>query len=219
MSPAGLAPRPQARRAAAAKGRACFRKAGVSMTTNGKDASDIIPAPQAGIITIPEEIAVIRTQWLESKVVELARAKDVLRALREMKAGPAKIVRAANTVAFLKKIVKALEHGYIPIPRFQAHTLRLDVEELPVKVIVALNAARAGKFFSEVRLADGESPGRGFGRRRPARDPVLIGVIRTPNVLMNPGHSEWIRDEVWAREEHFMIAWWRPEDERPEEMF
>ena len=170
-------------------------------------------------ITIPEEIGVIREQWVESKREELERARVATAQLREAGATTARLRRSEERVTLLRKVVRALDAGFIPIPRFDSSKLRLDLEELPLKVIMRVNEVVAQKVFDELRLVSGQvSQGRrGRYGRQPVRDPLVVGVVRTPEVRED--RNGWSQVVVPGREEHFLIAWWRPEDERDEDMF
>ena len=167
-------------------------------------------------ITVPEEIIQIRATWVKSKEIELERARSALQQLRESDASERRIQRVTERVSLLRKVVRVLQAGYLPIPRFQGDLLRLDMEELPLKAIVAVNEAAAQKLFDEFRLVQGvgATSKRGTARIN-QRDPLIVGVARTKTLRPDPERS-WIQ---WSQEEHFLIAWWRPEDERQEEMY
>jgi hypothetical protein len=181
-------------------------------------------------ITLPDEVVEVRGQWIESKRQELQLAMGAAKDLRALKVSGARLTRANDRVRLLRKVVAALEAGYIPIPRFDGEKLDVDLEELPAKAIAALVVGGRARLFDEVRLVAGqESISRptwsqrrsGRNTRRNQRDPLLVGVVRTPERRMK-GRDAWgsVREMVVpGMEEHFLIAWWRPEDERMEEMF
>lgn len=184
-----------------------------------------IALPTASAITRLENVAEIRGTWLESKRQELGLAEAAVGALANTEGiapNSWRLRNAQNRVRLLRKVVRALEHGFVPIPRFSSQTLDLDLEELPVSAIVALKEAQAEEIFEEIRFVRGDVGDSRRGRaRRAARDPLLVGVVRTPSIdlgeFRNVG-GEWVR-RIPGREEHFLIAWWRPEDERDEVMF
>ena len=162
----------------------------------------------------------VRTDWLEGKQAELERAQTALRELRLLKPDSAKTRRVAERVGMLRKCVEALHAGYIPVPRFSSHTLDLDMEELPSAALQALSDADERTLFSEYRLVSGDvgDSRRGWARRV-ARDPLLVGVIRTVGYVLNPNDPIYMQQRVPPREEHFLIAWWRVEDERDDDLF
>jgi hypothetical protein len=135
-------------------------------------------------------------------------------------------------VRFLKRFIGALEQGYVPIPRFDADTLDLNVEELPAEALVALGQAKTKRLFNEVRYVTGResdsrpgvhSSARGMltRGRRPQRDPLIVGIIRTPEHRVRDPHGGWRGHDriIPAREEHFLLAWWRPEDTTDADLF
>ena len=164
------------------------------------------------VITIPEEIAQIRQSWAESKRQELAMAQSAYGALQEAGATARKLQRVREQIAMLRKVIRALDAGFVPIPRFDSEKLRLDTEELPLKAITAINEATAQRIFDELRLVAGRDPvsRRGPRGRITRRDPLVIGVVRTPEIVTQNEYGYVA--ERWSLEEHFLIAWWRPED-------
>jgi len=175
--------------------------------------------------TIPEEIAIINEQWVEGKELELANARYALQMLEESGASSRKMRRIKERVGLLVKVVEALKKGCIIIPRFDTSTLRIEQEELPLKAIIAINEAKAKQVFDDYRIVMGrEARNQGNRRRMTQRDPLIVGINRTPVFCIGEDHdnkprSEYHFCERWSLEEHFLIAWWRPEDERMEDMF
>lgn len=174
------------------------------------------------------DAVVVQPSWLDAKRTELAKAEAAHQALVNLKATPRRKGLAMERVKFLRRVVTAMERGFVPLPRFDSETLQLDVEELPVVALQQLAAAKRTHAFDEVRFVRGRAPDSrprsGFTRRRVAtRDPLLVGVIRTTEhrIPVKPTSANLWNDMaiIPAREEHFLIAWWRPEDERDEEMF
>ena len=168
------------------------------------------------IITKPEDIAEIRQEWLEGKKRELESAKVALDELGEVGASERKIRRTKERVGLLKKVVRCLENGFIPIPRFDSNRLRLENEELPLSAITAVKEATAQKIFDEFRIVQGREAmnQRGPRGRLARRDPIIVGVVRTPE--LQDQDRPW---NVWSMEEHFLVAWWRPEDQHPQDAF
>ena len=173
---------------------------------------------QTPVLTIPEDFSQIRQHWIEAKEQELERAETAFVAFSESGATDRRIRRTKERINLLKKVVRALKNGFVPIPRFDSTKLTLDFEELPLNVIVAVNQAKAQFLFDEFRLITGREAVNRRGRlgRLAQRDPLVVGVVRTPEIIDRI--NDWT-SQRWSLEEHFLIAWWRPEDERMEEMF
>jgi hypothetical protein len=120
-----------------------------------------------------------------------------------------------------------------PIPRFDSEELELEVEELPAEALVAMARVQGKRLFDEIhyvpgRVADSR-PGGHYDRRGRwsharvgGRDPLVVGVMRTPQHRVPdphvPNERRWDRI-IPAREEHFLIAWWRPEDTTDADLF
>lgn len=169
-----------------------------------------------------EGILEVRQTWIANKEADLSTAEQALASYKAMGAPKPKLTSLKRRVALLRRTVNALKRGFIPMPRFDGNTLSLDMVDMPVKALVAVQEARASKLFSELRIVQGVEPtstgswGRRGGRTR--RDPFVVGVVREAAVIApNP----WGRMEEYQRplEEHFLVAWWRPEDMRPEDLF
>lgn len=109
----------------------------------------------SAVITMPEEIAAIRQVWVESKEQELEAAQKAYVALTETGVSERKLKRVRERIGLLRKVVRALNAGYIPIPRFDSAKLKVDYQELPLKAIVAINEAAAQKLFDEFRFIEG----------------------------------------------------------------
>lgn len=177
--------------------------------------------PAASAITRLEDVAQIRSTWLDSKRQELIQAEQAAGALERLYgADSTRVKTAVKRVGFLRRVLAALERGMVPIPRFSASRLT-TLDELPVSAIVALDAAGATKVFDEVLFVQGDVGETRRGRRRRAqRDPLLVGVVRMTGTQIPEGERNgWGPTHLPGREEHFLIAWWRPEDERDEVMF
>lgn len=190
-----------------------------------------LPTDRAIVIRNPAEVLSVANHWLEQKRQELARAQVAAKALVQLGVPPARRRLAKERVRFLKRFVGALEQGYVPIPRFDADTLDLNVEELPAEALVALGQSKTKRLFDEVRYVTGRegdsrpgvhSSARGMltRGRQPKRDPLIVGIIRTAEHRV-PDRSGWRSFDrvIPAREEHFLIAWWRPEDTTEADLF
>lgn len=209
------------------------------MTTK-QQTTAIVPAASklanrtATVVVQPQQMLSMHSHWMETKRTELAEAKSALKALTALGGGPARRSRVRERVRFLERFVKAMGMGYLPIPRFNSETLDVDLDELPAAALTAWAAAKESKVFQEVRFVPGQIPssnpgghsvetrrGRTWTRKRlPARDPLIVGVIRTPEHRVRDTTTRWQQFVVIpAREEHFLIAFWRPEDEHDWTMF
>ena len=169
---------------------------------------DLKITTQSAVIKVPDDFIGVRQGWVEQKQQELVTARQALALLQESEATPRRIKRVQERVALLKKVVRALEKGYIPIPRFYVNKLTLDMEDLPIGAIAAINEAKAQHLFDEFVIASGQPqscPRGPYGRERP-RDPLIIGVVRSPF------HEEWhenprhLVNQWGGEEEYFLIA-------------
>lgn len=192
-----------------------------------------LPTDRAIVIRNPAEVLSVANHWLEQKRQELQRAQLAAKALVQLGVPPARRRLARERVRFLKRFVSALEHGYVPIPRFDADTLDLNIEELPAEALVALGQSKTKRLFDEVRYVTGRQPDSRPGghytsnqrwtrARIGGRDPLIVGVIRTPEHQVP--FPRWQGDThgtrtIPGREEHFLIAWWRPEDTTDADLF
>lgn len=176
-------------------------------------------AVQTAVITVPDEIVGIKKTWLATKHQELEAADKAIQSLEKSGATPRKVQRVKERRALLRKTIAALDAGFLPIPRFSSQKLTLDQEELPLKAVLAIENAVAQKLFDEFRFVTGQQGNSRRGRyaRQAQRDPIVVGVVRT----LEHGHRgpyEWIID-VPSMEEHFLVAWWRPEDQHPTDWY
>jgi hypothetical protein len=170
-----------------------------------------------------ESVVAVRGEWVEAKRTELAGAEEALEALEALYGPDAtRVRRVRGRVTLLRRVVRALERGYIPLPRFGSTRVNA-LEELPLRAVLALKAATDAAVFDEVRYVGGmpSESHRGRQGRRAQRDPLLIGVVRTPAIELpeDERHGGFGPRYLPGEEEHFLIAWWRPEDERMEVMF
>lgn len=178
----------------------------------------------AAVITAVEDILEVRQMWVASKEQELATVEAALAALRQAKGTEARIRRTERRVAFLRKVIRVLKAGYIPIPRFEISGNAYDLEEMPIKALTAINEAQAAGVFDRICSVAGRQPWRHpYGRRRQhARDPLIVGMVSVDAVYeeRKAWNGSIERIEVSPlHEEQFLIAWWRPEDIPPEALF
>lgn len=177
-------------------------------------------APIGGPIVVSAAEAVeVQSTWLALKEAELERMLEARSALQAIGGHTSRLARLADRIQLTRKVIACLRAGFIPIPRFDANKLNADVDVLPTRVLVAYAAAQNAEVFDEIRLVTGRESRsfRGAVERRNARDPLLVGVVRTSaHKVVDAGG--WERT-IEAREEHFLIAWWRPEDDRYEDLF
>lgn len=181
--------------------------------------SDLAPVGGPIVVSAAEAIEVQST-WLHLKEQELERMLEARAALKALGGHESRLARLADRVQLTRKVIAALRAGFVPIPRFDAHKLNPDVDVLPTRVLVAYAAAQNTELFDEVRLVEGRqsrSHHLGPNPRIAARDPLLVGIVRTPE---REGVTRWGgRTWIPGREEHFLVAWWRPEDDRDEDLF
>ena len=176
------------------------------------------------VITLPNDIVRIREDWVKSKQAELEMARMALARLDESGATPRRLQTVRERISLLRRVVKALEGGFVPIPRFSSTKLRLDQEDLPLKAIIAVNEAQAQKVFDEFRIVLGQegSSRQGPYGRIARRDPIIVGVVRTPeHSHVESPNTLWrsVVVDVPGFEEHFLVAWWRPEDQWSQDSF
>jgi hypothetical protein len=193
-----------------------------------------VPDVQATtLIRKPADVLAVAGHWLDDKQAELARAEAAVKALTSLDASPARRRLVRERVKFLRRFVKALRSGYVPIPRFDADKLDLDTEELPAEALVAMADVKTKRLFDEIRYVTGRRPdsrpgghytsrGNWSYTRLVQRDPLIVGIMRTPEHRVphprNPSNRDW--DVVIpSREEAFLIAWWRPEDTLDVDLF
>jgi len=180
-----------------------------------------LAVPEKSAIMRLEDVVEVRGTWVEAKRRELADAEAAVDALRSLAEVPAfRIKRAVARAGLLRKVVRALERGFIPIPRFSSRRLDVRFDELPVRAIAALGEAQALGIFDEIRFVAGDEGEHRRGRRRRAtRDPLLVGVVRIPATAVPGSDRGWGQTWIPGVEEHFLVAYWRPEEERYEVMF
>ena len=180
---------------------------------------DEMKEQQSLVVRNPTDLVSLSPKWLEQKKEEQAKAELALASLKALGASEWRIERVTKRVRLLRKTVKALEAGFVPIPRFDSTKLTFDIEQLPLDVLTMVEEAKIQKVFDEFRFVAGNENERSYGRRRTfKRDPLVVGVIREPDAVRTDSPGGWVRErEVF--EEHFLIAWWRPEDISPFDHF
>lgn len=199
------------------------------MTTE-KPSAEIVPAAPVGITPVMtglEDALSIREDWVKQREQELATAEEGLKRLEavpfedwwQIGMTEVKLEIMRRDVSFLRQVVKTMQSGYVPIPRFEGQRLNLQITAVPLKALVAITKAAEAKLFHQFQIVEG-LPRPALA---PPRDPIVVGIVTGPDV----GEGFWVtpvggsrrqkhyRTVAPRREEHFMVAWWRPEDVRP----
>lgn len=159
-----------------------------------------ISLKQGQMITSPREL-------ISAKEAEIAEGEIILEQLSQIKnISKTKVARVRGRINFQKRLLAMLKEGYLPIPRLEYEpvtqeyfggrkgwTTSIVIDQLPMAAIVTI-AEFQDKFdrFGIVRP-------RSRGKRR---DPLLIGIIR-----------------YGGMEEHFVLAWWRPDIMPPNKLW
>ena len=103
-----------------------------------------------------------------------------------------RITRRLRDVVRARRIVEALEAGFVPMPRLPAVSLEYVLGLIPPDALLALDEAKKTGLFEEFRVVDGRDAWTsGYPRRSSkarGRDPVLVAMIGA---------------------EMFPIAWWK----------
>ena len=124
--------------------------------------------PLATVITAVQDILEVRQTWVTGKAQELALAEAALKELQQAKAGEARIRRTQRNVQFLRKVVRVLKAGYLPIPRFEVSGNAFSLDEMPLKAIIAINEAQQqGVFDRIVSIAGRQASRSGWSRGSP----------------------------------------------------
>ena len=189
-------------------------------------APSLADASPIGVIVAGQSPRNVLLTWIRAKRTELTACDAAIQAAKDANAGSNKLARLRERRRLLAKCVEVMELGYVPIPRFDANKLNIEIDVLPTAALVALGEATQLGVFDEFRLVTGRvsdsRPAR-FGQRNRVnqRDPLIVGVLRTPEHRRKETDAHgWEREVVIpGREEHFLVAWWRPEDEREETLF
>lgn len=163
------------------------------------------------VLTNPLDYELTREAWIEEKEAELAEAKTIAQsyALINPEATPRQVKRVKEKVKFLEKFLETIKAGYIPIPRFDSRHIDYSETPMPAHALMNIKTARESGVFDEIRIVEGRE-GQRMGPY-PAlrkRDPLIVGIIKYGPIT-----------EQWAYEEHFLIAWWRPESFKPTELY
>lgn len=142
---------------------------------------------------------------LKLKEEEIAQGKRVIADLERIpNVSKSKLSRIKGRVRFLERFVNLIKQGFIPIPRMAYTDVApiaypreadggwravLTFDSLPVEAIEAISTYKP--IFTRIGII----PARKTARRR---DPILIGVLQYGKL-----------------EEHFLLAWWRPDLMKP----
>lgn len=167
--------------------------------------------PSTEVSLVEGRLITTAKDFIQVKEAEIAEGERVIAELEQMEdVSPWKLARVRGRVRFLKKFIGLMKEGYFPIPRMDFEPVdqalwgydgagrlirgtTLVIDRLPVEAIACINEYRP-KFD---RL--GVVRPRGRGRKR---DPFLIGIIKYGQL-----------------EEHFILAWWRPDIMRPTQLW
>jgi hypothetical protein len=167
--------------------------------------------PSTEVSLIEGRLITTSKDFIQAKEAEIAEGERVIAELEQMpEVSPWKLARVRGRVRFLEHFIALMKEGFLPIPRMEFEPVdqanwqydgagrlvrgtTLVIDRLPVEAIAAINEFRP-KFD---RLGVVRPAGR--GRKR---DPFLIGIIQY-------GHLE----------EHFILAWWRPDIMRPTQLW
>ena len=140
---------------------------------------------------------------IKLKEEEIAQGKRVVADLEQIpNISKHKLARIKGRVRFLERFVELIKQGFIPIPRMEYTDLspqtyhlgkggwkaELTFDTLPVEAIETISTFRP--IFTRIGIVPARRPKR--------RDPILIGILKYGN-----------------EEEHFLLAWWRPDLLRP----
>jgi hypothetical protein len=108
-----------------------------------RETTAIEPVPYAAAITSLANAVQIAPQWIAAKRAELMQAEAAVVALEGLYGRETfRLKQAIARRSLLRKVVKAMEAGFVPIPRFSGHKLT-ELDELPVSALVALDEAKA----------------------------------------------------------------------------
>ena len=144
---------------------------------------------------------------IQLKESEIQQGKIVIATLEKLpNISKHKLTRIRGRVRFLERFVELIKQGFIPIPRLEYTPIdpeyyvggrkgwvsEIIFDNLPVEAIETISAYK--DVFTRIGLVP--------ARRPKKRDPILIGILRY-------GHNE----------EHFLLAWWRPDLMRPIELW
>lgn len=145
---------------------------------------------------------------IELKEEEIAQGNKIIAELEKIPdISKSKLGRLRGRVRFLERFVELIRQGFIPIPRMEYTDIApesyhgergggwkavLTFDNLPVEAIETISSYKP--IFNRIGIVP--------ARRHKKRDPILIGVLK-----------------YGAYEEHFLLAWWRPDLMKPAELW
>lgn len=145
---------------------------------------------------------------IKCKDEEIAQGKRVIAELEKMpNISKHKLSRIRGRVRFLERFVELIKQGFIPIPRMEYTDLsaetyhgkkgggwkaELTFDNLPVEAIETITSYKP--IFTRIGLIPTKRPKQ--------RDPMLIGILKYGRF-----------------EEHFLLAWWRPDLLKPTDLW
>lgn len=152
--------------------------------------TEIATSKPMQLITRPEDIITV-------KEAEIERARIAIDAMENIpEFSKHKVSRARGRLRFMESFVELLKEGFIAIPRMEydqlhEYTSSLYFEKLPVGALTSI--AELKDKFDDIGIVRPKSK---------KRDPIVIGILRYGGL-----------------EEHFILAWWRPDIMRPDELW
>lgn len=152
-------------------------------------------------VTLKQGVMITRPELLlEVKKAEIEEGNRVLAELEKIDGiSKHKISRVKGRIHFLEKFTRILQDGYLPIPRMEYERLEslwtgnIVLDQMPVEAIATV--AEFQDKFDRLGMVRPKTQGR-------RRDPFLIGIISYGGI-----------------EEHFILAWWRPDLMLPSQLW
>lgn len=151
---------------------------------------EVVVSKPMELITKPADIIAIK----ELEIADAERAVEAMARIPEFSKW--KVSRARGRLKFLRTFIELLKQGFIPIPRMEydelhEYTASLYFEKLPVEALTTIAELRDK--FTYIGIVRPQSR---------KRDPIIIGILSYGLI-----------------EEHFILAWWRPDALRPNQLW
>lgn len=181
-------------------------------TNQGEKTTEITPIEKQPIVTLLKDfppailcavlnLVQFHSQILEDTKAELEQERQNLQDAEECQRASSEIdipslatrykrmkTKIEKNIDRLDRKVKALEGGFLQIPRFDWATLEWSSERLNFNTLRRLKEAKEAGIFDEFGVVQDK-----YTSTRKKRDPILVGVIFG-------GHG---------KEEHFFIGTWK----------